>query len=105
MKDDVLEIWDQPPSIPLEYYDRHGRLQRVMYTPDYFLFRSFHYDSRRFRNESEIDATPRATSSTYAGPTRPPCHSLVLQQPLPACSLQTALPARAHRRREGRGGP
>src|SRR5712672_3970923 len=25
--DDVLEVWDQPPSIPLEYRDLRGRLQ------------------------------------------------------------------------------
>ncbi|GAC1350581.1 MAG: hypothetical protein NVSMB27_34430 [Ktedonobacteraceae bacterium] len=38
--DDVLEAWDQPPSIPLEYEDRRGRMQRPMHTPDYFLFRA-----------------------------------------------------------------
>jgi putative transposase len=38
--DDVLEIWDQPPSIPLEYEDKRGRLQRPVHTPDYFLFRA-----------------------------------------------------------------
>jgi putative transposase len=38
--DDVLEIWDQPSSIPLEYYDKRGHLQRPMHTPDYFLFRA-----------------------------------------------------------------
>src|SRR6266513_3129680 len=38
--DAVLEIWDQPPSIPLEYEDRRGRVQRPMHTPDYFLFRT-----------------------------------------------------------------
>ena len=26
--DDVLEIWDQPPAIPLEYLDKRGRLQQ-----------------------------------------------------------------------------
>src|SRR6266516_364488 len=26
--DDVLEIWDQPPSIPREYLDKHGHLPR-----------------------------------------------------------------------------
>jgi len=36
--DAVLEIWDQPPSIPLEYLDKHGRLQRPMHTADYFVF-------------------------------------------------------------------
>jgi putative transposase len=38
--DDVLEIWDQPPSIPLEYLDKRGYLQRPMHTADYFVFRS-----------------------------------------------------------------
>jgi len=37
--DDVLEMWDQPPSFPLEYLDKHGRLQRPMHTADYFVFR------------------------------------------------------------------
>jgi putative transposase len=37
--DDVLEMWDQPPSIPLEYADKRGRLQRPMHTADYFVFR------------------------------------------------------------------
>jgi len=35
---DVLEIWDQPPSIPLEYQDKHNRWQRPMHTADYFVF-------------------------------------------------------------------
>src|SRR5438105_11077055 len=38
--DDVLEVCDQPPSIPLEYEDRRARMQRPMHTPDYFLFRA-----------------------------------------------------------------
>jgi putative transposase len=37
--DDVLEVWDQPPSIELEYQDRRGRMQRPLHTADYFLFR------------------------------------------------------------------
>src|SRR5579871_2852884 len=37
--EDVLEMWDQPPSIPLEYFDKRGRLQRPMHTADYFVFR------------------------------------------------------------------
>ena len=37
--DDVLEVWDQPPSIPLEYLDKRGRLQQPMHTADYFVFR------------------------------------------------------------------
>jgi putative transposase len=38
--DDILEIWDQPPSIPLEYLDRRNRIQRPNHTADYFVFRS-----------------------------------------------------------------
>src|SRR5260370_30039747 len=38
--EDVLEVWEQPPSIPLEYEDRRGRVQRPLHTPDYFLFRA-----------------------------------------------------------------
>src|SRR6266481_3169458 len=37
--DNVLEVWDQPPSIELEYQDRCGRTQRPHHTADYFLFR------------------------------------------------------------------
>ena len=37
--DNVLEVWDQPPSIQLEYQDRRGRTQRPLHTADYFLFR------------------------------------------------------------------
>lgn len=36
---EILEVWDQPPSIPLEYLDRRGRLQQPLHTADYFLFR------------------------------------------------------------------
>src|SRR6266852_551334 len=37
--DNVLEMWDQPPSIPLEYLDKRGHLQQPMHTADYFVFR------------------------------------------------------------------
>src|SRR5713226_3428710 len=36
--DDVLEIWDQPPAIQLEYKDKRNRVQRPMHTADYFVF-------------------------------------------------------------------
>src|SRR6266567_8515956 len=36
--DDVLEIWDQPPAIQLEYKDKRNRIQRPMHTADYFVF-------------------------------------------------------------------
>jgi len=37
--DDVLEFYDQPPSIPLDYRDKHGRMHHVLHTADYFVFR------------------------------------------------------------------
>jgi len=36
--DTILEIWDQPPAIPLEYRDTRNRIQRPLHTPDYFIF-------------------------------------------------------------------
>jgi putative transposase len=36
--DAILEIWDQPPSMPLQYLDKRDRLQRPMHTADYFIF-------------------------------------------------------------------
>jgi len=36
---EILEVWDQPPSIPLAYLDRRGRLQQPLHTAGYFVFR------------------------------------------------------------------
>jgi len=36
--DTILEMWDQPPAIPLEYRDKRDRIQRPLHTPDYFIF-------------------------------------------------------------------
>src|SRR6266700_5840439 len=36
--DTVLEFWDQPPAIQLEYRDRRNRIQRPLHTADYFIF-------------------------------------------------------------------
>jgi len=38
--DDVLEFFDQPPPIPLEYRDRRNHVQKPLHTADYFVFRS-----------------------------------------------------------------
>jgi transposase InsO family protein len=37
--DDVLEYYDQPPSIPIEYLDKNNHLKQVLHIPDYFVFR------------------------------------------------------------------
>src|SRR5271157_364913 len=36
--DSILEFWDQPPAIPLEYRDRRNHIQRPLHTADYFVF-------------------------------------------------------------------
>src|SRR6266516_3570021 len=36
--DSILEFWDQPPRIPLEYLDKRGHLQQPLHTADYFIF-------------------------------------------------------------------
>src|SRR5256885_15654398 len=36
--DDVLEVWDQPPSIPLEYEDRRGGGERPTHKPPHLFF-------------------------------------------------------------------
>ena len=38
--DEVLEFFDQPPPLPLEYRDRRNHVQRPLHTADYFVFRS-----------------------------------------------------------------
>ncbi len=35
----LLELYDQPPSIPLSYRAANGRRLSVMHTPDYFVLR------------------------------------------------------------------
>ncbi len=37
--DDVLEYYDQPPSIKLDYQGKNGRHLGVVHTPDYFVIR------------------------------------------------------------------
>lgn len=37
--DAVIEFYDQPPPIPLDYRDARGHLQRPLHTADYFVFR------------------------------------------------------------------
>jgi putative transposase len=37
--EDVIEYYDQPPSIPLEYRDKRNHLHRPLHTADYFVFR------------------------------------------------------------------
>src|SRR5437763_10589191 len=64
-EDDVLEIWDQPPSIPLEYYDKRGHLQRPMYTPDYFQFRVYEAGWIECKSSQELVKQAEARPNRY----------------------------------------
>src|SRR5437667_4115687 len=57
--DDVLEFWDQPPPIPLEYHDKRNHLQRPMHTADYFVFR---YGSAGWEQCKPVEALIRLTA-------------------------------------------
>src|SRR6266581_8304957 len=61
---EILEVWDQPPSIPLEYLDKRGRLQRPMHTADYFVF------GREECGWIECKPTPELVKQTEKRPNR-----------------------------------
>jgi putative transposase len=63
--DDVLEVWDQPPSIQLEYQDRRGRTQRPLHTADYFLFRYKEAGWVECKPTQELIRQARARTSRY----------------------------------------
>src|SRR5713226_9129753 len=63
--DDVLEVWDQPPSIPLEYEDRRRRVQRPMHTPDYFLFRANGAECIECKSSQELVKQAEARPKRY----------------------------------------
>src|SRR6266496_4934263 len=63
--DDVLEVWDQPPSIPLEYEDRRGRVQRPLHTPDYFLFRANGAEWIECKSSQELVKQAEARPNRY----------------------------------------
>ncbi|HEU5383268.1 MAG TPA: hypothetical protein VFV38_48325 [Ktedonobacteraceae bacterium] len=62
--DDVLEFWDQPPPIPLEYQDRRGRLQRPLHTADHFVFRQ---QSAGYEECKPVDELTRLAEANCVG--------------------------------------
>src|SRR6266487_5516454 len=63
--DEVLEIWDQPPSIPLEYVDKRGHMQRPVHTPDYFLFRASSAEWVECKSSQELVKQAEARPNRY----------------------------------------
>lgn len=63
--DEVLEVWDQPPSILLEYADKRGHAQRPMHTPDYFLFRASGAEWVECKSSQELVKQAEARPNRY----------------------------------------
>ncbi len=52
--DGVLEYWDQPNSIKLDYVGAHGRHLGVLHTPDYFVIRRTDAGWEECKTEEEL---------------------------------------------------
>ena len=52
--DGVLEYWDQPNSIKLDYVGAHGRHLGVLHTPDYFVIRRTEAGWEECKTEEEL---------------------------------------------------
>jgi transposase InsO family protein len=52
--DGVLEYWDQPNSIKLDYEGAHGRHLGVLHTPDYFVIRRAEAGWEECKTEEEL---------------------------------------------------
>jgi len=52
--DGVLEYWDQPNSIKLEYVGAHGRRLGMLHTPDYFVIRRTEAGWEECKTEEEL---------------------------------------------------
>ena len=50
----VLEFYDQPPSIKLDYFSAAGRRLTVMHTPDFFLIRQDAAGWEEWKTEEEL---------------------------------------------------
>ena len=50
----VLEFYDQPPSIKLDYFSAAGRHLRVMHTPDFFLIRQDAAGWEEWKTEEDL---------------------------------------------------
>jgi len=53
-EDGVLEYWDQPNSIKLDYVGAHGRHLGVLHTPDYFVIRRTEAGWEECKTEEEL---------------------------------------------------
>jgi transposase InsO family protein len=62
---DVLEYYDQPPAIPLEYESAKGRRLAVMHTPDYFVIRSDSAGWHECKHDHELEKLANKSPNRY----------------------------------------
>ena len=62
----VLEFFDQPPSIPLCYRAANGRRLSVMHTPDYFVLRKGSANWVECKTEEDLEALAVRNPNRYA---------------------------------------
>jgi putative transposase len=62
---DVLEYYDQPPAIPLEYVSSTGRRLAVMHTPDYFVIEKGVAGWHECKHEHELEKLASKSPNRY----------------------------------------
>ena len=62
---DVLEYYDQPPSITLQYSAASGRHVRVQHTPDYFVMRQASAGWEECKSEAELPELAKNSPNRY----------------------------------------
>jgi hypothetical protein len=62
---DVLEFYDQAPSIPLEYESAGGNRLAVMHTPDYFVIHRNSAGWQECKHERELEKLAQKSPNRY----------------------------------------
>jgi len=62
---DVLEYWDQPNSIKLDYESAHGRHLGVLHTPDYFVIRRTEAGWEECKTEEDLRRLAERNANRY----------------------------------------
>ncbi|WP_107670688.1 DDE-type integrase/transposase/recombinase [Cyanothece sp. BG0011] len=63
--EDVLEYYDQPPPIKLNYQGKNGRQLGVVHTPDYFVIRGNSAGWEECKTESELKKLSQKSPNRY----------------------------------------
>ena len=62
---ELLEFYDQPPSIPLDYESAKGRRLRVTHTPDFFVLRSAAAGWEECKTEEDLHRLAERSPNRY----------------------------------------